>query len=87
MVVNYMSNPKHIPEENILTDEEYNHLVFVLGTQIDGVLELFNCYGLGSYIPGVKAELFTLAENFGQAVRGDKHKPIHVISEPLRRAV
>jgi 16S rRNA U1498 N3-methylase RsmE len=81
-----MKKPKYIPEDNLIPDDDYNHLKFVLRTQINALLQVFNCYGLKEYIDPTTEELVTLAENFGQAVRGDKHKPIHVIKEPKRRA-
>ncbi len=77
--------PKYIPEDRILSDEEYNKLRFHLTTQVNAILQIFNCYGLGECIPMVAEKIVELSENFGQAVRGDKHKPIHVIDKPLRR--
>jgi hypothetical protein len=88
MAANCMSRkPKYLPEDRIISDEDYAKLKFQLRTQINAILQMFNCYGLGDYIPGAVEELTTLAENFGQAVRGDNHKPIHVVTKPKLKAI
>ncbi len=77
--------PKHIPKEKLISQEEYSKLKFQLRTQINAILHVFNCYGLQEYIEPTSQQLLELAENFGQAVRGDKHKPIHVVKKPNKR--
>ena len=75
--------PKHIPPERIIPEDEYNNLIFQFRTQVNGLLQVFNGYGLEIYINPITTQIVELAENLGQAVRGDKHKPIHIISKPL----
>jgi len=77
--------PKHLPKDKIIPQDEYDKYVGQMGLQLNNILEVFNCYGLGDHIPYVKALIIELAINFSQSVRGDKHKPIHVIDKPLRR--
>ncbi len=80
-----MKKPKHISEDKIITEEEYQKLKTTLRFQINGILQVFNGYGLGEQIIPVTDMIVELAENYGQALRGDKHKPIHVIAKPLMR--
>ncbi|MDD4873378.1 MAG: hypothetical protein PHE15_00145 [Dehalococcoidales bacterium] len=77
--------PKYIKKELVLSDNDYAKLVGQAGLQLNAILKVFDCYGMSAYIPGAKELILGLMENFGQAVRGDKHKPIHVIDKPLRR--
>jgi hypothetical protein len=77
--------PKHIAKDKVLPEDEYKKLKFHLVSQINAILQVFNCYGLKEYIDPVTEQIVELAENFGQALRGDKHKPIHVVSKPNKR--
>ena len=80
-----MTTPKRLPPDAVLPNDEYKKLVFQLRGQVSGVLQIFNGYGLGEYIPYATNLIVELAENFGQAVRGDNEKPIHIIGKPCRR--
>jgi hypothetical protein len=77
--------PKHIPKDKVIPEDDYKKLKFQLTTQVNAILQVFSCYGLKEYIDPVTEQIVTLAENFGQAVRGDKHKPIHVVKQPNKR--
>ena len=68
-----------------LPDDDYKKLVFQLRGQFAGILNVFKCYGLDTYVDIAVGECVRVAENFGMAVRGKK-KPIHIISEPKKRA-
>ena len=78
--------PKHIPQDRVIPENDYNKLKFQLRTQIHAVMNNLRCYGLESYVDADEKEIERLCENFGQAVRGDNHKPIHVVKEPNKRA-
>ena len=69
----------------VLPQEEYDKLKFQLRTQIHAVLYNLRCYGLDTYVDADEKEIERLCENFGQTVRGDKHKPIHVVNAPNQR--
>ena len=67
-----MSEPRATPW---LPDEEYTKAVGQLRMQLSGVLEPFDMYGQGVYIPTAVSEIVKLAEDFGLRVRG-VDKPI-----------
>ena len=78
--------PKHIPQDKVIPQEEYDKLKFQFRTQVNAILQVFDCYGLGVHIIPITEQIVMLGENWGQALRGDKHKPIHVVSKPNKRA-
>jgi len=80
-----MKKPEHIPEDKIIPDDDYSKLTAQFRWQVNGILQVFNGYGLSEQILPVTDMIVELAENYGQALRGDKHKPIHVIEKPLMR--
>lgn len=68
-----------------ISDARYKKLVFQLRGQYTAILNVFNCYGMNNDVVQAIEECTRVAENFGMAVRG-KDKPIHIFSEPKRRA-
>ena len=70
---------KKIPEE------DYRKLLFQARGQYAAILNVFRCYGMDDYVDTAILECVKVAENFGQAVRGDD-KPIHILKEPKPRA-
>ncbi len=53
-----------------LEDEDYEKAKGQLKLQLNGVLEPFNFYGLGLYIPEAIKQIVELCEQFGKRVRG-----------------
>ncbi len=68
-----------------IPEDDYRKLLFQLRGQMGAILNVFRCYGLNDYVDQAIEECVKVAENFGMAVRG-KDKPLHVLSEPKRRA-
>ena len=64
---------------------QYDKLKFQLRSQMAGILNVFNCYGLDPDVRIATEQCVQVAENFAKAVRGWQ-KPIHVIKEPRKRA-
>ena len=69
-----------------IEDDSYAKLQFHLRTQVTAILNVFDCYGMGLYIPQATEECVKLAENFGMAVRG-KNIPIDVLDKPKERGI
>jgi hypothetical protein len=65
-----------------IPDKDYQKLMFQLGGQVTGILNIFNQYGQQSEMKVADHLLMQLCENFGMAVRGKKMM-IHVIDKPL----
>jgi len=57
-----------------IPDEEYQKLTTGLKWQIGKALGVFNCYGLGDYIPEVTSVIVGLAEKYAMAIRGKDAK-------------
>ncbi len=68
-----------------ISENEYRKLLFQMRGQFIAILNVFRCYGLDPNVDQAIEECIKVAENFGMAVRG-KQKPIHILSEPKRRA-
>lgn len=68
-----------------LPESDYRKLLFQTRGQYIAILNVFRCYGLNDFVDQAIDECMKVTENFGQAVRGDD-KPIHILSEPKRRA-
>jgi hypothetical protein len=58
-----------------LSDEEYAKAVSQYKLQLNGIMDIFNIYGMGTFIPGAIFEITKLTEDFGLRVRG-VDKPI-----------
>ena len=54
----------------VLNDEDYAKAVGQLRLAIGAILTTFDMYGMGVYINGAQKEILSLAEDFGQRVRG-----------------
>lgn len=74
-----MSQSKRYVYERI-PDEEYKKAVGQLRLQLNGVMKVFDMYGLGEFIPGAIAEVIDLCEQFGMRVR-KKDEPIFLLRE------
>jgi len=68
-----------------IEEKQYKKLVFQLRGQFTAIFNVFRCYGLDPHVDQAIEECIKVTENFGMAVRG-KDKPIHILSEPKRRA-
>lgn len=66
----------------VLDDSEYTKAVGQLRLAIGAILSAFAMYGMDAFIPGAQKEIISLAEDFGQRVRG-VDKPISI--EYVRR--
>ncbi len=55
-----------------IPQNEYEQYVSEFKRQVGQLLGVFNCYGLGDYIPHVCDEIVGLAENLAMAIRGKK---------------
>jgi len=54
-----------------LSEEEYEKLIGQFRLQLNGVMNVFNVYGMGDYIPAAIEEIIGLVHQFGMRVRGD----------------
>jgi len=57
-----------------IPDEDYQRLTTELKWQVGKTLGVFNCHGLGEYLPEVTSIIVGLAEDFAMAVRGKDTK-------------
>jgi len=74
-----MNRPSNI---HWLPEEEYQKARTQLQLQVGGVLEPFDTYGLGVFIPGAVTEIVRLCEDFGLRVRGiDKPISLEMIRQ------
>jgi len=78
-LINYVSYKK-------MKEDDYKKLLFQARGQFGAILNVFDCYGLGLYIPQATEECMQIMENFGQAVRGDD-APIHILDKPKERGI
>lgn len=69
-----------------LPDEEYKKITSQVSTQLDAILDMFNCYGQQEEVKAAKGLCMRLTENAMQVVRG-KEKPIQVVNSYQRRAL
>lgn len=65
-----------------LAEPEYQKALGQLRLQLNGILGIFDIYGLGVYILGAIDEVIKVCEQFGMRVRGDD-RPIDI--EIVRR--
>lgn len=71
---------------NWLSDEDYKKIMTTARGQVNGILNLFNCYGQEREIRIAKHLLMQVIENSMAAVRGKKVQ-IQVIFRPLPNAM
>jgi len=69
-----------------IPEDAYRKLLFQARGQFGALLNVFDCYGMGLYIPQTTEECMQIMENFGQAVRGDD-APIHILDKPKERGI
>jgi predicted glycoside hydrolase/deacetylase ChbG (UPF0249 family) len=53
-----------------IPDSEYQRLTGNFMKEVGRVLGVFNCHGLGDYLPPVTSAIVGLAEKYAMAVRG-----------------
>jgi len=54
-----------------LEDDQYQKAVGQLRLQLNGILGVFDMYGLGVHIPSAISAIVAVCEQFGMRVRGD----------------
>jgi len=68
-----------------IPESAYRKLLFQARGQYIAILNVFRCYGMDLFVDQAIDECMKVAENFGQAVRGDM-RPIHILSKLKPRA-
>mgnify|MGYP001610614031 FL=1 len=69
-----------------IPEEEYIEAVREFKQQVGMTLNVFNCYGMGEFIPDVAGKIVTLAERFSMRTRG-KNIAIKPREKPAKRGV
>ena len=68
-----------------LPEDKYRKLLFQARGQYMAILNIFKCHGMDLFVDQAIEECMKVAENFGQAVRGDD-KSILILDKPKARA-
>ena len=53
-----------------ISDDDYKKAIFQARGQMNDILQLFNMYGMGEFIPQALEEVMIVMEQFGMRVRG-----------------
>ena len=69
-----------------ISDDAYAKLCFQAKGQLNAIMNTFDCYGMGMYIPPAVVEQMMVLENFGMIIRG-KEIPIHILDKPKERGI
>lgn len=81
-------SPNLPPDIHWLPEADYKKAVIQLRLQVGGVLEPFDTYGLGVFIPGAVLEIVKLCEDFGLRVRGmDKPISLEMVRKERRGTI